>query len=163
MATAIDPMCQMKVDTDNPPGGSSEYQGTIYYFCAPGCKVAFAQDPESHLSGPAPESPRQQNVSFFLLAYHGGKIPESAEEGAKHMAKFEAWVGGLGDAVVNPGHPLGKSKTVSFGGVSEDGGSNPLVGFSIVKADSMDAALDMAKGYPHLEIGTVDVVEMMGM
>ncbi len=156
MTTAIDPICQMKVDTDNPPGGSSEYQGTTYYFCSPGCKVAFEQDPASHLSGPA-------NVSFFLFAYHGGKKPESPGEGAKHMAKFEAWVGGLGDAVVNPGHPLGKSKTVSSSGVSDDGGPNTLVGFSIVKADSMDAALEMAQGYPHLEIGTVEVVEMMGM
>ena len=161
MATAIDPICQMKVDTDSPPGGSSEYQGTTYYFCSPRCKVALEQDPESHLSGPAPESPRQQNVSFFVFAYHGGKIPESPEEGARHIAKFEAWVGGLGNAVVNPGHPLGKSKTVSSSGVSDAGGSNPLVGFSIVKADSMDAALEMAKGYPHLEIGTVEVVEMM--
>ncbi len=162
MATAIDPICQMKVDTDNPPGGSSEYQGTTYYFCSPGCKVAFERDPESHLSGPATEPLRQQKVSFFLFAYHGGEIPESPEEGAKHMAKFEAWVGGLGDAVVNPGHPLGKSKTVSSSGVSDDGGPNTLVGFSIVKADSMDAALEMAKRYPHLETGTVEVVEMMG-
>ena len=60
MATAIDPTCQMKVDADNPPGGSSEYQGTAYYFCAPSCKVAFEQDPESHLSGPAPEPSGQQ-------------------------------------------------------------------------------------------------------
>ena len=163
MATAIDPICQMKVHTDNPPGGSTEYQGTTYYFCSPGCKVAFQQDPESHLSGSAAESPHQQKVSFFVFAYHGGKIPESPEEGAEHMAKFEAWVGSLGDAVVNPGHPLGKSKIVSSSGVSDNGGSNPLVGFSIVKADSMDAVLEMAKGYPHLEIGTVEVVEMMGM
>ena len=162
MATAIDPNCQMKVDTDNPPGGSSEYQETTYYFCTPGCKVAFEQDPESHLSGPTPEAQGQQKVSFFVFAYHGGKRPERPEEGAKHMTEFEAWVGGLGDAVVNPGHPLGKSRTVSSSGVSDDVGSNPLVGFSIVKADSMDAALEMAKGYPHLETGTVEVVEMMG-
>ena len=162
MATAIDPICQMKVDTDSPPAGSSEYQGTTYYFCTPGCKVAFERDPESHLSGSTPDSPRQQKVSFFLFAYHGGKIPESPEGGAKHMAKFEAWVSDLGDAVVNPGHPLGKPKTVGSSGVSDDGGSNPLVGFSVVKAESMDAALEMAKGYPHLEIGSVEVVEMMG-
>ena len=161
MATAIDPICQMKVDTDNPPGGSSEYQGTTHYFCSPGCKVAFEQDPESYLSGPSPEPPGHQKVSFFVFAYHSGEVPESPEEGAKRMAKFEAWVGALGDAVVNPGHPLGKSKTVSTSGVSDDGGSNPLVGFSIVKADGMDAALEMAKGYPHLEIGTVEVVEML--
>ena len=100
----------------------------------------------------------------YVLAYHGGKTPESPEEGAKQMAKWNAWVGGLGDAVVNPGTPLGKSKTVSSGGVSDDGGSNPLLGFSIVKADSMDAALEMAKACPTLEIGgTIKVAEVMEM
>ena len=49
MATAIDPICKMEVDTDNPPGGSSEHEGTTYYFCAPGCKVAFEQDPHAYL------------------------------------------------------------------------------------------------------------------
>ncbi len=50
MATAIDPICKMNVDTGNPPGGQSEHQGTTYYFCAPGCKVAFENDPEKYLA-----------------------------------------------------------------------------------------------------------------
>ena len=49
MATAIDPICQMDVDTDSPPGGQSEHEGTAYYFCAPGCKVAFDKEPEKYL------------------------------------------------------------------------------------------------------------------
>ncbi len=103
-------------------------------------------------------------MSNYVFAYHGGKRPESPEEGAKHMAKWKAWIGGLGDAVVNPGTPLGKSKTVSSAGVSDDGGSNPMSGFSIVKADSMDAALEMAKECPLLEIGgTLEVAEVMEM
>ncbi len=102
-------------------------------------------------------------MSDYVFAYHGGKKPESPEEGAKHMAKWKAWIGGLGDAVVNPGTPLGMSKTVSSGGVSDDGGSNPLLGFSIVKADSMDAALEMAKGCPYLEYGTIEVAEVKEM
>jgi len=99
----------------------------------------------------------------YILAYHGGKKPESPEEGAKHMAKWKAWLGGLGDAVVNPGTPLGKSKIVSSDGVSDGGGSNALTGFSIVKADSMDAALEMAKGCPFIEIGTLEVAEVKKM
>ena len=100
----------------------------------------------------------------YIIAYHGGNKPESPEEGTKHMAKWKAWVGGLGDAVVNPGTPLGKSKTVSSGGVSDDGGSNPLLGFSIVKADSMDAALEMAKACPFLDLGgTLEVAEVKEM
>jgi len=103
-------------------------------------------------------------MSNYVFAYHGGKRPESPEEGAKHMAKWKAWIGGLGDAVVNPGTPLGKSKTVSSAGVSDDGGSNPMSGFSIVIADSMDAALEMAKECPLLEIGgTLEVAEVMEM
>ena len=51
MATAIDPVCRMVVDTSNPPGGQSEYQGMQYYFCGRGCKVAFDRDPEYVLSG----------------------------------------------------------------------------------------------------------------
>jgi len=50
MATAIDPICKMDVDTDNPPGGQSEHDGTTYYFCAPGCKVAFDKEPEKYLA-----------------------------------------------------------------------------------------------------------------
>ena len=102
-------------------------------------------------------------MSNYVFAYHGAKNPESPEEGAKLMAKWKAWVGGLGDAMVNPGTPLGKSKTVSTAGVSDDGGSNPLMGFSIVKADSMDAALEIAKRCPHLEIGTIEVAQVMEM
>ncbi len=51
MATAVDPVCQMEVDADSPTGGLIEYQGTTYYFCGPGCKAAFDQEPEKYLSG----------------------------------------------------------------------------------------------------------------
>ena len=103
-------------------------------------------------------------MSEYIIAYHGGKKPESPEEGAKHMAKWKAWVDGLGDAAVNPGTPLGKSRIVSADGVSDDGGPNPMSGYSIVKADSMDAALEMAKDCPFLDTGgTLEVAEVMEM
>jgi YHS domain-containing protein len=46
----IDPVCKMEVDIANPPGGKSEYQGKIYYFCAPGCKRAFDKEPQKYSS-----------------------------------------------------------------------------------------------------------------
>ena len=103
-------------------------------------------------------------MSNYIFAYHGGgKMPESPEEGAKLMAKWKAWVDGHGEAMVNPGTPLGMSKTVSAEGVTDDGGSNPLMGFSIVSAEGMDSALEIAKGSPHLEIGTIEVADMKEM
>lgn len=50
-ATATDPVCDMKVDIRKPPGGTHDHDGETYYFCAPGCRVAFGKEPETYLSG----------------------------------------------------------------------------------------------------------------
>jgi YHS domain-containing protein len=41
----------MQVDMKNPPGGTHAHGETTYYFCAPGCRVAFAKEPDAYLSG----------------------------------------------------------------------------------------------------------------
>src|SRR5207249_5850445 len=41
---AIDPVCGMTVDEQKAPA-TAVYQGTSYYFCAPGCKRTFEADP----------------------------------------------------------------------------------------------------------------------
>jgi len=45
---AIDPVCKMHVDPET-AAAKTEYKGKTYYFCAPGCKVAFEKDPEKYL------------------------------------------------------------------------------------------------------------------
>jgi YHS domain-containing protein len=47
---AIDPVCGMEVD-EATAQWTSEYKGQTYYFCAPGCKTAFDNNPEAYLSG----------------------------------------------------------------------------------------------------------------
>ncbi len=51
-STAMDPVCGMDVNTADPPGGSHEHEGATYYFCAPGCRLAFAKDPAHFLTNP---------------------------------------------------------------------------------------------------------------
>lgn len=46
---AIDPVCLMEVD-EATAQWTSEYKGQMYYFCAPGCKTSFDEDPEKYLS-----------------------------------------------------------------------------------------------------------------
>ena len=100
----------------------------------------------------------------FMYIYHGGKAPESPEEGAKVMAAWTAWFEGMGAAVVDEGNPAGMSKTVSASGVAEDGGANPVSGYSLVNAADHHAAVEMAKGCPILsDGGTVEVAEAMEM
>ncbi|WP_433990068.1 hypothetical protein SuNHUV7_12750 (plasmid) [Pseudoseohaeicola sp. NH-UV-7] len=104
-------------------------------------------------------------MTDFIFAYHGGKMPETPEEGAKEMAKWQAWFENLSDAVVNPGNPVGMSKTVSAAGVADDGGANPLSGFTIVRAKDIDAAVAMAKGCPMVSSGngSVEVAPVVEM
>lgn len=99
----------------------------------------------------------------YIIAYHGGKEPEGPEAGAQHMAKWKSWLSDLGDAVVDRGTPLGKSKIVSSSGVSDGSAEDNLSGFSIVTADSMDAAVEIAQACPFLEMGTLEVAEIMKM
>jgi YHS domain-containing protein len=45
---AKDPVCNMDVD-EKKAAATADYKGKTYYFCAPGCKKAFLQNPEKYL------------------------------------------------------------------------------------------------------------------
>jgi Cu+-exporting ATPase len=47
-AGALDPVCGMRVDPDH-AAGTSTYRGETYYFCSPGCKSKFENNPERYL------------------------------------------------------------------------------------------------------------------
>lgn len=49
MATAIDPVCGMEVETNDAPY-TAEHEGTTYYFCGKGCLLDFREDPEKFLA-----------------------------------------------------------------------------------------------------------------
>lgn len=104
-------------------------------------------------------------MAKFILAYHGGGMPETEEEGARMMAAWEAWYTEMGAAVVDPGNPVGQSMTVSKDGVTGDGGANPLSGYTIVEAATIDAACEMAKGCPMVGdgSGSVEVAPVIEM
>ncbi len=102
-------------------------------------------------------------MSNYIIAYHGSLQSEGPEADAAGMAKFMAWIGGLGEAVVNPGTPLIGARIVRPGGAIEEASPEVLNGFSVVKAASFEAALAMAQACPYLEKGPVQVAEMMDM
>ena len=39
----------MDVDTSKPSGGTHDHDGQTYYFCSPGCRVAFSSEPAKYL------------------------------------------------------------------------------------------------------------------
>ena len=103
-------------------------------------------------------------MANFMIAYYGGTQPSSKEEGMAQMEKWKAWVKGLGDTIVNPGTPLPVSKIVTSSSVEDDNEPNSMKGFAVVKAESIEAAVKIAKTDPFLERGgKIRVSQMMEM
>lgn len=104
-------------------------------------------------------------MSKFLYVYHGGSAPESEAEGQKVMKAWTDWLASLGKAVVDGGNPVGMSKTLHPGGrVTNDGGTNPTSGYSMVEARDIDDAVAKAKACPHLASGgTIEVAPVIEM
>lgn len=101
----------------------------------------------------------------YVFGYHGGGMAETEEEQARVMAAWGSWMGELGSALTDPGNAIMQAKTVNADGtITEGGGANPLTGYSIVEANSLDGAIALAKGCPIFESGgSVEVAETIEM
>jgi len=67
-------------------------------------------------------------------------------------------------STVDGGNPTGQAKTVAANGsVSSGGGANPVSGYTILKADSLDEAVNLTKGCPILGEGggSIEVCEIV--
>jgi len=104
-------------------------------------------------------------MAKFVLAYHGGGMAETDEEQAEAMAAWGAWFEGLGPALKDPGNPSGATKTIGAdGSVRDGGGSNPVTGFSILEARSLDEVVTLAKSNPIIDSGgSIEVIEAIEM
>ncbi len=98
----------------------------------------------------------------YLLAYRGGRMADTQEERDAAMAAWGAWFGQLGDAVIDAGNPFAGSASVGSDGAVSDNAGSGLGGYSVLQADSLAAATELAKGSPVLAGGgSVDVYETM--
>lgn len=94
-------------------------------------------------------------MADFVLLYAGGSMPEGEAEIAKVMQAWTDWYGEIGAALKDGGNPFAPAaKTVASNGSVSDGAPGaPLTGYTIVKADSLNAATAIAKGPPVLQGG----------
>jgi hypothetical protein len=96
-------------------------------------------------------------MANYLLTFYGRGMPETPEEQAQVMQAWTAWFGELGDTRVDGGNPISQSRAISPDGSVMDATSAPS-GYSILKADSLDSAVEAAKGCPVLAGGATLVV-----
>ncbi len=93
-------------------------------------------------------------MTKFIVLYHATgdamkQIEETTpEEVKKGMDAWMQWAEKCGDALVDLGNPLGNGQKVTQGGSSPS--DKGVVGYSILEADSMDAAKALLEGHPHL-------------
>jgi hypothetical protein len=70
----------------------------------------------------------------------------------------------LGEAITDPGNPFGASSAVTADGSVSGAGKLGASGYTVITADSLDAATASAKGCPVLATGgAVDVYEALEM
>ena len=83
-------------------------------------------------------------MAQFILTYVGGSKPATPEEGQAHREKYMAWIGTL-DAV-NPQQPLKNTEVLGTKEIV------PMMGYSIINADDIEAAKAIAAACPFLEM-----------
>jgi hypothetical protein len=92
-------------------------------------------------------------MANYLLVYYGGGMPSTPEEGAKVLADWGEWMKQCGDNLVDPGNPCKDGMSVTKDGV-KDVASDPVTGYSVIKADSMENAVKAAQMVPLVVDGT---------
>lgn len=94
-------------------------------------------------------------MTKFMVIYHA---PASAmeqmsdatpEQMAEGMKPWMAWAEKCGDGLVDMGTPLGGGQALSASGASPS--DKGVTGYSILQAESMEAAQAMLMGHPHLQ------------
>ena len=75
------------------------------------------------------------------------------------IAAWKAWVEKHQGAIVGMGGPLGKTKRVTQRGIEDV--SNEVSGYTVVRADSHEAAAKLFENHPHFAIFPGEAVEIM--
>ena len=98
-------------------------------------------------------------MAKYVLVYKGGGMAQTDAEREAAMAAWGSWFGTLGAAIVDAGNPFGGSTSVSANG-SGGAASSGLTGYTVLTADSLAGAAELAKGCPVLgNGGSVEVYE----
>lgn len=72
--TAHDPVCHMDIDPKT-AAGTSEYEGTTYYFCGRGCKMDFDDDPIGVLKAEAEYDHSKGSTMMMMMDEEPARKP----------------------------------------------------------------------------------------
>jgi len=100
----------------------------------------------------------------FMLTYLGTPQISTPEEKQSHMDEYHQWIVSLGENALSPMNPLKNVSVVSSEGDVSSGGETGMTGFTIISADSIEKAIEVAQACPFLDVGgRLEVAEMIEM
>ena len=97
--------------------------------------------------------------SAKMTAWNALSEQERKAKEREGMAAWKAWVEKHQASIVEMGGPLGKTKRVGPDGIADV--SNGIGAFTVVRAESHEAAARMFENHPHFAIFPGEAVEIM--
>jgi hypothetical protein len=112
-------------------------------------------------------STKNSYLAVFLGSSSGPRraawnaLPEGERRAKERegMAAWQAWVAKHQAVIVEMGGPLGKTKRVSHEGIQDT--NNHMGAFTVVTADTHEAAAKLFVDHPHFTVFPGDSVEVM--
>ena len=94
-------------------------------------------------------------MNRYIFIYHAPMTPAEAtpptpEQMNAVMAQWNEWAGRVGDGLVDFGTPLAGGVRVSPDGTAPS--TREVAGYSIIEAQDLDAAVELARSHPHLQM-----------
>ncbi len=103
-------------------------------------------------------------MTQYIITYLGGDKPSTPEEGKQNYARYKEWLASLGDSAISPANPLKGTSTVNPDRTVTSESTTSMSGYTIIKTDSMESALEIAKACPFLDTGgSLEVSELIQM
>jgi hypothetical protein len=112
---------------------------------------------------------KEQAMKKFLAVYTGTPAvmakwnvkseEERARQSAVGIAAWHKWVTDHAASIVEMGSPVGKTKRIAATGIADV--TNNLTGYTVVQAETFQAAAELFLDHPHFAIFPGDSVEIM--
>jgi hypothetical protein len=101
-------------------------------------------------------------MSQYIITYLGGDQPSTLDEGKQCFVKYQEWLGSLGDNIVTAMQPYKNTQVINpERHVSKESPAG-IPAHSIVTAESIQAAVDIAGGCTLLDInGSLEVSKLV--
>jgi len=103
-------------------------------------------------------------MAQFIITYIGGTPPSTPEAGKKHMEDYRNWLTKYADQITSPANPFKDTHSIDPDGNVTRGSVSALSGYTLLEADTIEEAIEIAKECPFLNVGgSLDVAQLVQM